>query len=265
MGTASIDVKIDTGYVEDEHWHIDPEFIYAINGFCLIKIEEKTYKIRQNEMLVINSGKRHSITAEKDAMVCRIYLPYHEICEYLKQDYVLLNCNSLLESGYKYDQLKNYIKEFLMICTADEEQLFAKISVEYKILDYLLKYFYVDLGKKQGDSNYIQDQRMSIILNYIYAKYEENVSLTEIAEKIYMTPSSLSRFFKKTTGESFVQFVRRIRLQKSAEQLIYTEMPIAKIAVNNGFSNPSAMNKDFKDMYGITPKEYRKVHQTEKV
>lgn len=265
MGALNINVKIDTGSVEDEHWHIEPEFIYVVDGSCSITIEEKIYALPQNEMLLINSGKRHSIAVKKDGMLCRIYLPYHDICEYIKQDYIFLNCNSLFDSGHKYEQLKNYVKELLMAHMADDEQLFAKMSVEYKILDYLLKYFRVDFGKKQGDGSYIQNQRMSIILNYIYAKYEESVSLSEIAEKVYMTPSSLSRFFKKATGESFVQFVRRIRLQKAAEQLIYSQISIAKIAVNNGFSNPSAMNKDFKDMYGITPKEYRKVHQMEKI
>lgn len=261
MKFTDMEVEIKTDIEEQEHWHGEIELLYVIQGMIKVNVEESKYEVPQNEMILINSGKKHTVVSEKDSMLCQIYLPYHEICDYLKEDYVLLECNSLLEKGYKYDQLKQYVKDLLMTYIEGDEQIITRISVEYKILDYLLKYFYVDFGKKTGERRYVENQRISIILNYIYANYAETISLTEIAEKVYMSPSSLSRFFKKEMGESFVQFVRRVRLNKAAEQLIYTSLSISKIAVNNGFSNPSAMNKDFKEMYGITPKEYRKQHQ----
>lgn len=263
MKFTEIEVQIETDVEETEHWHGEIEFLYVIHGTGKVTVEESEYDVIQNEMILINSGKKHSVSTQKDSMLCRIYLPYHDICNYLQEDYVLLECNSLIEKGYKYEQLKQYVKELLMTYIEKDTQLIARMSLKYKILDYLIKYFYVDFGKKTGESRYVENQRISVILNYIYANYTETISLTEIAEKVYMSPSSLSRFFKKKMGESFVQFVRRTRLQKAAEQLIYTSLSISKIAVNNGFSNPSAMNKDFKDMYGVTPKEYRKQHQIE--
>lgn len=259
---SKIEVNVYSDLAEENHWHIEMELVYVVEGMCRVWIEEKSYKLPQNEMLLINTRKKHFLRTERETMVCKIQFPYQVICHFQKEDYICLKCNSLLEKGYKYEKLREYIKELLMAYIR-ENQIFLLFSTEYKILDYLLMNFRVDMGKRAGDAQYTQDHRISQILNYIYANYRDTVSLTEIAEKVYMTPSSLSRFFKKETGESFVQYVKRIRLQRTADELINTQAPISRIAVDQGFSNPSAMNKDFRESFGITPTEYREQHAAE--
>lgn len=257
---AEIETTVFSKIDEKIHWHIEFEFIYVIAGTCEIEIEEKRYRIPQNEMILINSGKKHSLASGKESLICRIYFPYHLVCRYQEEDYVSLRLNSAVESSYKYEVLRGYIRELLTAYADGEQQAFLVMGTEYKILDYLLHYFQADTEKSNADNQYWLSKRLSQILNYIYANYDDTVSLTEIAEKVYMTPSSLSRFFKKATGESFVQYVRKIRLQRAADALAGTQLPISRIAVNNGFSNPSAMNKDFKEFFGVTPTEYRENH-----
>ena len=86
MKFSDIEVKINTDVEEPEHWHGEIEYIYVIHGIAKITIEGVEYRVTQNEMVLVNSGKKHLISTEKDAMLCRIYLPYHDICNYLMED-----------------------------------------------------------------------------------------------------------------------------------------------------------------------------------
>lgn len=260
---SEIEVNVYSDIVEEKHWHIEIEFVYAVEGVCHVWIEDEHYVLPQNEMLLINSRKKHFLKTEQGAMVCKIQFSYQMICHFRKEDYIYLNCNSVLEKGHKYTELKEYVRELLLAYIKEEQRKFLLIGEQYRILDYLLENFRVDAGARVGDQQYLQDQRMAQILNYIYANYQDMVSLTEIAEKVYMTPSSLSRFFKKSTGESFVQYIKKIRLQKTADELLGTKNPISRIAVDQGFSTPSAMNKDFREAFGVTPTEYRELYRLE--
>lgn len=263
LNQEKIEVDVSSEVQEQEHWHVEIELVYVVEGTCNIQIEDKAYLVPQNEMILVNSGKKHSMMTEVGTLVCKIHFPYHSICNYIHEDYIYLKCNSVLENEYKYKLLKEYVRELLLAYIKEEQSIFLQFSTEYKILDYLLENFRVDLAKKKVDNQYWQNQRLSLILNYIYANYDTTISLTEIAERLYMTPSYISRFFKKSTGESFVQYVRRIRIQRVVEELINTQASVSRIAVNNGFSSPSAMNKDFKEIYGITPTDYRKQHMSD--
>lgn len=260
---SEIEVNVYSDILEEKHWHIEIEFVYVVEGICHVWMEDKSYELPQNEMLLINSRKKHFLKTEQGALVCKIQFSYQMICHFRNEDYIYLNCNSILEKGHKYTELREYVKALLMAYIKEEHRKFLLFGEQYRILDYLLENFQVDTGNQTGDQQYFQDQRISQILNYIYANYQNTVSLTEIAEKVYMTPSSLSRFFKKATGESFVQYIKKVRLQKTADELLNTRNPISRIAVSQGFSTPSAMNKDFREAFGITPTEYREMYRME--
>ncbi|MDT2258010.1 helix-turn-helix transcriptional regulator [Paenibacillus larvae] len=51
--------------------------------------------------------------------------------------------------------------------------------------------------------------------------------------------------------------MNEVRLKKAVPELLHTEHPILKIAMNNGFANVKTFNKCFKDHYGMTPSEFR--------
>lgn len=260
---TEIEMDVCSKINETEHWHPEIEFVYVVEGMCRIAIEDQTYQVPKNEMLLINSGKKHKLDIGEDSLICILRFPYDLLSKYMKEDYIYFKCNSVMEKGSQYDRLRGIMHELLIAYLQKEKRVFEMFSKMYEILDELVCRFNLNLGERQVDSQIFQNQRLSKILTYIYANYDDMISLTEVAKKVYMSPSSLSRFFKKTTGESFVKYVRKVRLQKAAQDLIDTQLPISKIAINNGFSNPSAMNKDFKEMFGVTPTEFRDYHQEE--
>ena len=101
-------------------------------------------------------------------------------------------------------------------------------------------------------------KRLRKILRYISRNFTGSISLSDLAEKMYTSSSTLSRFFKKQTGIYFADYVNQVRLRHAVQGLLYSDDSITKIAVDSGFSNLSVFNRLFKEAYGMPPNEYRK-------
>lgn len=93
---------------------------------------------------------------------------------------------------------------------------------------------------------------------------QNHVSLSELADELFTATSTLSRLFQKQTGMKFAEFVNRVRIYFAAEDLMTTSKAVTKIAVDNGFSNASVMNRVFRQYYQCTPVEYREKKKEEK-
>ena len=119
-------------------------------------------------------------------------------------------------------------------------------------------------GEVQTDSDEI---RMNQIINYVNENYQNHMSLSELAEELFVATSTLSRLFQKQTGMKFAEFLNHVRIHFAAKELITSSKTVTKIAVDNGFSNAPAMNRVFRQYYQCTPLEYRerKKEELEKV
>ncbi len=94
-------------------------------------------------------------------------------------------------------------------------------------------------------------------VQYIEANYYEKITLEEMAQIVYLSPSYLSRVFAKETGESFNTYLNTVRIQKSKALLLHEDLRLTDIAGAVGFEDQSYFTKVFKRMVGVTPNKYR--------
>ena len=88
------------------------------------------------------------------------------------------------------------------------------------------------------------------------------LKLTHVASKIAFTsPGNLSRLFRQQHGLSFQAYLQRLRLEKAAELLRTTRLPIARIAKRVGYRDVSRFGQHFKRTFKATPVEYRVAEQ----
>ena len=84
------------------------------------------------------------------------------------------------------------------------------------------------------------------------------LKLTEVASKIAFTsPGNLSRLFRQQHGISFQAYLQRLRLEKAAELLRTTKLPIARIAKRVGYRDVSRFGQHFKRHHSYTPSQWR--------
>jgi two-component system response regulator YesN len=92
---------------------------------------------------------------------------------------------------------------------------------------------------------------------YVSLNLDKRISLEEVAEHLFLNPSYFSRMFKKETGENFIEYITRLKMERAKELLDQTGYAVGKICEMLGYDNRSYFIKIFKSHVGVTPAEYR--------
>lgn len=94
-------------------------------------------------------------------------------------------------------------------------------------------------------------------VQYLSTHYPEKITLEEVAQRVYLSPTYFSRVFKEEMGESFTAYLNRIRIEKSKELLRQEKIRLTDIALLVGFEDQSYFTKVFKKQVGVPPLQYR--------
>lgn len=106
----------------------------------------------------------------------------------------------------------------------------------------------------------LKKQIISILKETRLRKPHE-IKVQTIADNLNYSREHLEREFKAAFGISIKQYLTEQRLSLAAQQLIYTDLPITKIMQDNGWNKSSNFYDVFRKHYGMSPKEYRKIHK----
>lgn len=109
------------------------------------------------------------------------------------------------------------------------------------------------LNRSQAASAQLRQAEAYILEHYA----DENLSLGEVSQHVYMSMNYFSALFKQQRGESFVEFLTRVRLDKAKELLLATSLKTYEIASRVGYGDPQYFSVIFKRHVGMTPKQYR--------
>jgi len=253
-------IEICDKRIETEHFHQSVELCYVLQGRADIQMGNETITLFEEGIYLVNANKKHCIRLSDDGLLVKISISFGLMADILGALDVRFLCNSNLGDSEQYDLLRSKIKKLLThyVNTNGSTSDFGHISICYEILDVLTINFLLrdsDIRYKNEDSI---DTRIAQINNYVMGNYKNELSLKDLADKLYLSEAYLSRFFKKTFGMSFLKYVTNVRLSHAYDDLMYTDDPITKVAFNNGFSTVALFNKGFKQVYGQTPSEVRK-------
>lgn len=113
-----------------------------------------------------------------------------------------------------------------------------------------------DFAGKEKDKAWQRD--MEETLEYIRQHYMEmNFSIKNMASELGTTPSNLSHYFKKATGQNISKYIDSLKISKAVE-LLETPLKVAEIAEQLGYSTTAVFIENFKRVRGMTPNQYRK-------
>ncbi|GAB3921020.1 AraC family transcriptional regulator [Mucilaginibacter myungsuensis] len=121
-----------------------------------------------------------------------------------------------------------------------------------KDYQYLSHTEYADPVKKE------ESDRMSSVYEYILKNYRKKIRLNDLADMLYMTPTSFSRYFTTATNKGFSKFISELRVKYACKLLVETDLSIAVIAERSGFGTMSNFNKLFKEVMKKRPNDYKK-------
>ncbi|WP_158602265.1 helix-turn-helix domain-containing protein [Cohnella endophytica] len=103
------------------------------------------------------------------------------------------------------------------------------------------------ISKKSKKTEIVDAQR------YVQLQLHRKITLEEVADHLHLNPSYFSRLFKKESGENFIEYVTRLKMEKAKELLGESGHTVEKIALQLGYDNKSYFVKLFKQHYGTAP------------
>lgn len=99
--------------------------------------------------------------------------------------------------------------------------------------------------------------RINAAVNFIVQNVSRPLSMKDLAHQLGMSERMFTRFFRAATGNSFTDFVNRLRINKACQLLMETERYVTNICYDAGFNNVANFNRRFLEFKGMTPKQFR--------
>jgi len=250
------------------HCHDFIEFSYVVSGNVNYRIDDKFYKISEKTLLVFNPEVYHQESLSKGEQNTELHIGFRNIkIDGLPLNYILKeNFDAPLE-------FKQYKDDFHKCCLEIiEEQEACEIGKELILKSLIMKLIALFLK----ETNYVKNKKkfdrydfpfydksnvVKIILEYFDTNYMKNISLDDMSRNMYISSVYISKVFKEKTGESPINYLINLRLEKAKDLLISTESPVKAIAQSVGYSDAYYFSKLFKKYYGNSPCKFRAINK----
>lgn len=153
----------------------------------------------------------------------------------------------------KETKLNNIVRDRLIKLTWQFETI---EEIEDWILDIIDKLDCSVLESEVADLS----ETINKIVKYVDNNYNKDINLNQISSEVFLSPSYISRMFKKETGYGFTQYLTKKRVQKSKELLLDPKCKISDVAKELSCGNVQNFIRMFKMYEGMTPGQYRGLH-----
>lgn len=216
---------------------------------------------------------------EKINDAATVYLDDNIIIKQIRQDIKIKNID-LIKKQFDYlcEKYKNYesfsptyikfifsnlLEEFSKnLSQINESELNDDIDRIYKATDFftvinILNVYIIRLEESFMNNPAMSHREIETIKQYIYDNYNKDLSVEQLAEKVFLAPSYLSSIFKKETGENLSKFIKAYRMIKAKEMLDETYEKIVNVSNAVGYQNVSYFCKSFREYFGVSPEKYR--------
>ena len=127
--------------------------------------------------------------------------------------------------------------------------IFTLEQTIYQLMEYTKKHFIRTIGN--------QSRLIDNTIKYIHENLSGSLSLESIAEHLHISPSHLSRTFKKACNESLTEFINRARIGKAKDYLMHSDILSYEIAELVGYNDPAYFSSIFKKYTGLSPTDFK--------
>jgi len=107
-------------------------------------------------------------------------------------------------------------------------------------------------------SKFRKNSLIKIVLLYLKYHYCENITLEELASLLGVSRGYLSRYFNSSTGVTLKHYINHLRIIKSKEYLLHSNLNISEICYELGYLNVEHFSRVFKKITGVSPSLYKK-------
>lgn len=268
------------------HWHTESEIDLIKEGCAEYRIGEQTLMLHEGQAIYINRNVMHSISAVDDnpcVIMSLIFSP----------NFLFPRENSSVANTYLKPVTEDPSFKFRIFGTRDrmdkaiisyvEDILYTNLSKEFgyelKTQSLLCQLWLLFLSEVVSPANRslpekettaasmtADETRIKDAILFIEQQYAEPITLADIADSIHVSKSECCRCFNRAVNMTPFEYLMHYRILKAADIIqknIKDPIPVSELAANVGFNNASYFNKRFREYFGCTPTQYRRMAKTE--
>ncbi len=261
MGFNHLKYKIKKVGSAESYMQTDLVVLYLLEGEMNIRSYGDKIRMKKDDIFLINSGTEYEISGLQDAICGIASYSIGIISQVMEKKSLTLYADSARDLRHSYRDLREILQEMTAEYILHTHQTRAAMdSLMFRLLDCLIENYQLGQGQIKADAD-DTDARMRQMMQHIISHIHDEISLSDLANEMFVSTSTLSRIFKKNTGMYFAEYIMRLRVRTSLGLLRNSDQNLTQIAMNCGFSTSAAFNRSFKKVTGMMPSEYRKKYK----
>lgn len=252
-----------------QHYHDTYEIYLHISGERKLFLNDICYTLRKGDLAIFKPFQLHYTESGNTNCYERYVLNFapkslsfflneaeiHMLFEKLDSCVIHLN-NDQFQTLYRY---------FKQITKFVEHKSFLSQKLLYSAVFQLV----MEISDLPEINEVVTTQsiptEIAKVIHYINNHYQENIDLDSLSFHVHMSKYHFCRVFHQTTGATFLEYLYNVRLTKVHRLLFDTKIPLKEIAMKTGFTSTAHLSRIFRQVYHVSPREFRKSSQKEQI
>jgi AraC-like DNA-binding protein len=246
------------------HWHEEIEIIYALQDNLAIGLNNEIFSLQPRDILIIGQVEVHFFpTSPKTSL--RLIIQFELSCF---ESLVTVMRNHRILTPFLPAQANHSIHRDLerQLLDIKEEHQNKKEAYQlaikarlYDLMVFILRRISLEPYSPQERNKYQKRlESLENVFKYVESNFTRSIKLAEAAQAANFSIFYFTRFFKDTTGMTFIEYLNNYRISKAIHYLETTTDPITEIAFQSGFESIKTFNRIFKQLKGCSPSNYKK-------
>ena len=253
--------KLHPQYVMPLHWHREMELLRVISGELTLYINNEVFELCSGDAVIIPSGALHRGEPRECAYDCAVF--DLSMIASSKSGRARELTQLLMSSGFDISPIcpsaEESIGELLDTVARGEEYYELRVLSLLSGIAHEVYLANPPSGEhRESEKNARRRAVITLLINKIEKEYMTRLTLSDLAELAQVNEKYLCRFFKEYTGQTPIDYINRLRVDRACYEMSVTGMNVTEAAFECGFNELSYFSKMFKKYKGIAPGEYRK-------
>lgn len=234
-------------------------FHYVISGTGVLMANDshgntQTYSVKSMQGFMIFPNQITTYYADKEMPWEYVWIEFDGLRVKSFLEVAGLTQESPIYRAKSKNLREEMMKEMLYIVHNSESSPFHLIGHLYLFLDYLAR---SSASIKLNQGSQLRDFYIHEALAYIEHNFQNDISVEDIAKVCGLNRTYFGKIFKEAVGKTPQEFLLNYRMVKATEFLKLTQLSIRDIGQAVGYENQLHFSRAFKNIYGISPREWR--------
>jgi len=259
------------------HGHEYSELNIVIAGSAIHMTDYENYEIEEGDVFVINGDHKHGFASCKNLKIAIVQFSTEELTEHLEDLNQLMGYHGLFDIeprspiGMTYRQRFRLQPKELTVCKSLFKQMITEFEDQQSGYKTAIRGLFVQvvtqLSRFYESNNQNEDRfavSMATVVSYICQNFRSPIRIEDLAKISGLSVSQFQRRFKLIYNTTPIKMIHHLRAEEAAKLLQNTEYDLNQIAEEVGYNAASFFSTQFKQLRGMTPREFRKKYVSEK-